>query len=226
MPDSTRLNKYLALQLGISRREADNYIQSGKVVVNGQPARLGQVIKAGSDAVAVDGKPIQNTSKRYTYLLVNKPAGYVCSRRQQGENPTVYDLLPPEFHNLKIAGRLDADSCGLLLLTDDGDTIFQLTHPKFGKPKVYEAKLGHDLSEADFERITKTGVPLEDGVSKFGLDSVNDGNTQWKVTMKEGRNRQIRRTFKALNYNVLRLERQGLGDYSFGQLKGQAYLQI
>src|SRR5690606_17489109 len=110
-PEGDRLNKYLALRLGISRREADNYIDQKRATINGQHAILGARIMPG-DTVEVDGKPLKEVA--YTYLAFHKPVGYVSSRRAQGDAPTLYELLPKEYHSLKPVGRLDKDSSGLL----------------------------------------------------------------------------------------------------------------
>ena len=155
----------------------------------------------------------------------------MCSRKQQGDSPTVYDLLPRNYHHLKVAGRLDKDSQGLVLLTDDGDTIFKLTHPKFAKKKVYTVGLNKPLKKPDKQMI-EDGIELEDGISKFQITSTKSQNSKTKnpkpntynVTMHEGRNRQIRRTFKALGYSVTYLERTQFGPYLLdnlpsGQLK-------
>ena len=114
MADPVRLNKHLAHTLGMSRREADTCIEQGRVFVNGKLASLGNIVQPSSDTITLDNEPITTAVKTYTYLLMNKPVGYICSRRQQGDTPTIYKLLPPEFHQLKVAGRLDKDSCGLL----------------------------------------------------------------------------------------------------------------
>ena len=217
-PETIRLNKYLALQLGISRREADDLIDAGKVTVDGTLAILGSRLSKGS-AVKVNGKPVVSDTK-YRYLLFHKPAGYVCSRRAQGENPTIYDLIPAEYHTLKPVGRLDKDSSGLLLLTNDGDFAYRMTHPKFYKVKVYEVELDHDLEPLHQQMISDYGVQLEDGGSKLSLERLTDaGRKAWRVIMSEGRNRQIRRTFAALGYEVTALHRTNFGDYSLGDMK-------
>lgn len=173
---------------------------------------------------------MSGAEKQYTYLLFNKPVGYICSRRQQGDTPTIYKLLPPEFSQLKVAGRLDKDSCGLLLLTDDGDAIFKLTHPKFSKEKVYQVGLSRPLDPEDFAKINE-GIMLEDGKSDMRVKPLKHPATQtgdyfYKVTMHEGRNRQIRRTFGGLRYTVNHLERTQFGPYALKQLRGQQFLQI
>jgi len=207
-----RLNKYIALATGMSRRSADDAIAKGQVLVNDTPVQLGQQVEPDKDTVLLAGRPVAPPEKPITIML-NKPPGYVCSRDGQGSK-AVYDLLPEKYHQLKPVGRLDKDSTGLLLLTNDGTLAYELTHPSFQKEKKYEIQLDHDLSKVDFETITKKGVQLEDGPSKFKLDFMNDSNTEWKVTMTEGRNRQIRRTFEALGYQVTKLHRTHFGEFS------------
>lgn len=218
-----RLNQYIALHTGISRRTADRLIENGSVKVNNEPAKLGQVI-SDSEKVAVNGKEIQPNTK-ITTIMLNKPFGYVVSREGQGSK-TIYDLLPKEFHSLKPVGRLDKESTGLLLLTNDGKLANELTHPKHQKEKIYELKLDRRLSEEDFNRITRSGVQLDDGISKFRLDYIGDGKINWKATLAEGRNRQIRRTFAMLEYKVTRLHRTQFGDYRLGELKNSEFTKI
>ena len=231
MAGTIRLNKHLAHTLGISRREADNQIERGRILINGKIATLGNIIDPTRDKLTIDSQPITNTLKRYSYVLMNKPIGYICSRKQQGLTPTIYDLLPRQLHHLKVAGRLDKDSCGLILLTDDGDTIFKLTHPKFGKEKVYFVGLNKPLKSEDISLIEK-GINLEDGASKFKVSvipaqaGISKKPNMYKVTMSEGRNRQIRRTFGSLRYMVTHLERQSFGPYKLSQLGDKPYLQI
>lgn len=214
--DTQRLNKYLALTLGISRREADELIQQGKVTLNGQPAVLGSRFRPG-DEIAVKGKPVITTPE-FVYLALNKPVGYVCSRRAQGDSPTIYDLLPAQYHHLKPVGRLDRNSSGLILLTNDGDFAYRMTHPKFHKAKLYFVKLDHDLEPLHQQMISDFGINLEDGRSQLSLMRLDDDRTQWQVTMSEGRNRQIRRTFAALGYTVIRLHRVQFGNYALGDI--------
>lgn len=221
-----RLNKHLALQLGVSRREADTLIEKGSVTVNGTVATLGARFHSG-DTISVDGTTLTGQT-RYRYILFNKPVGYVCSRKAQGDAPTIYDLLPPDYRPLKPVGRLDKDSSGILLLTNDGDTAFQMTHPKFSKTKVYLAQLDRPLEPLHQQMISDYGVQLEDGASKFIVSRVEQpptnvelakDKTTYEITMTEGRNRQIRRTFLALGYDVTRLHRIQFGNYTLGDLK-------
>lgn len=224
MPDNeaVRLNKHLALQLGISRREADEMIETGRVIVNGQGASLGHRITS-ADKVVVDDKPL-GASRDLQYMILNKPRGYVSSRRRQGDSETIYALLPPEYHHLKPVGRLDKDSSGLIVLTNDGDFAHQMTHPKFYKVKVYKIRLDRDLEPLHQQMISDYGVNLEDGPSKLHLERASDANRkEWTVTMHEGRNRQIRRTFAALGYEVKRLHRTNFGNYSLSDIKPGNY---
>lgn len=224
--NTVRLNKHLAHIVGISRREADEWIARGDVIVNGNIATLGTTIDPEDDRVIAKGTTLSNTPHQYQYILMNKPVGYVCSRKKQGDAPTIYELLPKKYHHLKVAGRLDKDSCGLLLLTDDGNMILQLTHPRFGKEKVYHAHLDTPLKESDRKKIEQ-GIALEDGSSSFRI-TTNQATqpTTYVITISEGRNRQIRRTFKALGYIVTHLERVQFGTYSLSKLKDATYLPI
>lgn len=231
MSEQIRLNKYLAHVTGMSRREADEAINAGKVTINQRIARIGEIVHPDRDGVAINHQEISAQPKHYTYLLLNKPVGYVCSRKKQGTSPTIYNLLPRAYHHLKVAGRLDKDSCGLLLLTDDGDTIFKLTHPKFNKEKAYEVGLNKPLKSVHKRMITD-GIELEDGISKLQIaairrqTSVYKKPNMYKITMHEGRNRQIRRTFKALGYTVTHLERTQFGAYKTQDLHNQQHLLV
>lgn len=221
MPDTNppiRLNKHLALQLGISRREADNLIDSGKVTINDAKAALGSRFNPG-DTIKVEGKTITSDTK-FIYLALNKPVNYVCSRRQQGDSPTIYQLLPDRYHALKPVGRLDRASSGLILLTNDGDFAFQMTHPSFAKTKIYNVRLDTDLEPLHQQMISDYGITLEDGPSKLQLERMNETDRKsFIVTMTEGRNRQIRRTFGALGYTVSKLHRTNFGNYALGDIK-------
>lgn len=210
-----RINKYIAQATRFSRRGADTAISEGRVLVNDKPPQPGADI-TDADTVTIDGRPVKSEVKTQTFML-HKPAGYVCSREGQG-SLTVYDLLPSEYHNLNSVGRLDKDSSGLLILTNDGELAQELTHPSHQKAKVYELTLDHDLTPEALAKITKTGVQLRDGMSKFELEQRGDKATRWQATLREGRNRQIRRTFMAVDYDVINLNRIGFGDYQLGDL--------
>lgn len=223
---STRLNKYLALQLGISRREADNLIDTGVVTVNDTPAVMGSRVEP-TDTVSIAGTPLPAKSVAFRYILLNKPVGYVCSRKKQGDSDTIYALLPPELHSLKPVGRLDRNTSGILLLTNDGDFAQRMTHPKYQKTKVYHARLDRELEPLHQQMISDIGVNLEDGRSQLFLERRSDTNrSEWQVTMSEGRNRQIRRTFSALGYGIQRLHRVQFGSYSVGDIPRGAYKEV
>lgn len=219
-----RINRFIAQSTGLSRRGADTAIEQGRVTVNGQPPQQGQTI-SDSDVVTLDGQPVQAT-KTTTTIMLNKPVGYVVSRDGQGSR-TVYDLLPAELQTLKPVGRLDKDSSGLLLLTNDGLLANELTHPSRQKTKIYEVKLDTPLAPLHRQMIAEMGVQLEDGSSKLGLDRLEEGNDYaWIVTMREGRNRQIRRTFSALGYTVKTLHRTQFGPYHVGNVARGAYVLV
>lgn len=214
----SRLNKFLAEKVGLSRREADNLIADGKVLVNQQPAVLGARISE-TDEIICDGKIISTKKPEYIYLMLNKPVGYVSSRKAQGEVPTLYELLPEKYQKLKTVGRLDKNSSGLILLTNDGDFAFKHTHPKFYKLKTYLVELDQTLAPLHQQEISDFGIHLEDGLSKLFLTKLDEDRLKWQVEMSEGRNRQIRRTFAALGYKVVKLHRIEFGHYKLGDLK-------
>lgn len=216
-----RLNKYLAENSALSRRSADMAIEQGKVTINGAKAQLGADV-GQTDIVELEGMVIRPRLGSKIVVLLNKPVGYVCSKDGQG-SPTVYDLLPNEYNNLNIAGRLDKDSSGLVVLTSDGDLLYKLTHPSQNKIKIYEVKLNKPLGLNDKKLIEK-GVGLEDGLSKLKLEPIDGSGLNWTVKMHEGRNRQIRRTFAALNYKVNSLDRIKMADYSLDQTKQGEHL--
>lgn len=206
-----RINKFVAQASGLSRRAADQAVLDGRVLVDGQPAQTGQDI-AEQAHVTLDGQPLAGIAPVQTIML-NKPAGYVVSRRGQGSK-TIYELLPAALHHLKPVGRLDQDSSGLLLLTNDGQLAQQLTHPRFQKVKIYEVTLDKPLQPLHRQMIADIGVQLPDGPSQLGLERLHTGNDRaWRITMREGRNRQIRRTFAALGYTVTTLHRTHFGPY-------------
>ena len=223
---SVRLNKYLAFQLGISRREADILIEKSRVTIDGTAAALGAQVDPGSAVILVDSKPLTERA-HHTYLLFHKPVGYICSRRRQGEIKTIYSLLPEKYHHLKPVGRLDKDSSGALILTDDGDFAQEMTHPRYYKQKAYEVELDRDLEPLHQQMINDFGVHLEDGPSKLTLTRMSDDERRsWQVVMSEGRNRQIRRTFAALGYEVVKLHRTQFGNYALGDIKPGELLEL
>lgn len=209
-----RINKFVALASGVSRRKADLFIKQGRVLINSVVADLTSKVD-DSDVVSLDGLTLKKPDT-FTTIILNKPAGYICSKDGQG-GKTVYELLPDNLQNLKTIGRLDKDSSGLILLSNDGDLAQTLTHPSFSKVKIYEVTLDKALTETDAHRIEK-GIELDDGASKLKLKPLSSP-AYWRVTMSEGRNRQIRRTFEALDYRVIKLHRTNFGSYKLGNLK-------
>ena len=215
-----RLNKLIAQRLGDSRRAADKLIASGQATINGKIAEVGTDI-TDTKSVLINQKPLPKASE-YLYVLFNKPVGYVCSRDGQGSK-TIYDLLPKEFKHLNPVGRLDKNSSGLLLLTNDGNLHNRLTHPSNQKEKVYHITLNKPLTDKDKTTIESGGVLLTEGVSKF---QITHKNTWLEIHMYEGRNRQIRRTFEVLNYKVITLNRIKFGNYMLGSLAPGDYKVI
>lgn len=210
-----RINKYIALATPLSRRGADSAINAGRVRINGEMPLAGHDV-TDADEVTLDGRAIIPAAK--TTIMLNKPAGYVCSRDGQGSR-TIFDLLPPEYQRLQSVGRLDKNSSGLLLLTNDGELANELTHPSRQKRKVYQVTLKEALQPLHRQMIQDHGVTLDDGVSRFELQRLKEGDERdWEITMSEGRNRQIRRTFQSLGYEVLTLHRTKFGNYDLGGL--------
>jgi len=223
-----RINKYIAQASSLSRRKADEAIAAGRVQINGQSAEQGQEI-GDTDTVTLDGRAITPPVKTITIML-NKPVGYVVSRNGQG-SPTIYELLPAEYQNLQPVGRLDKDSSGLLLLTNDGDLANELTHPSHQKLKIYQVTLDKPLTPDDKTRIEQ-GIELEDGPSKLEIKTLENRKSVienchlYEVKMSEGRNRQIRRTFAALGYKVQTLHRTHFGDHQLGTLQSGKIKEI
>ncbi|MDB5178872.1 MAG: rluB [Patescibacteria group bacterium] len=192
----------------MSRRAADAAISDGRVRLGDQTAQLGQSV-GEDDVVSLDGQALALRAT-HAYVILNKPVGYVSSRVRQGNDPTLYELLPPEHRRLRIAGRLDRESSGLILLSDDGDFVHRYTHPSFGKSKIYQLELSRPLAPADSTRL-EAGVELNDGPSRLGIVHVDGRHVT--VSLSEGRNRQLRRTFGALGYGVEALQRTQMGPY-------------
>jgi len=215
-----RINKFVAAGSALSRRSADDAIAMGRVLVNGQKPEPGQDISE-TDVVTLDNRRITPAVKTITIML-NKPPGIVVSRDGQGAQ-TIYDILPAEYQLLNPVGRLDKYSSGLLLLTNDGALTQELTHPSRQKVKIYEVLLDKPLEPLHRQMISDHGLQLTDGPSKLQLDRQKEGDDiAWTVTMHEGRNRQIRRTFEALGYRVTHLHRTQFGSYRLGGLgKGE-----
>lgn len=157
--------------------------------------------------------------------MLNKPTGYVVSKDGQGSN-TIYDLLPKTLRHLNPAGRLDKDSSGLLIMTNDGNLLNQLTHPSQNKDKIYTVTLNHPLTTNDFDAI-KHGVSIGDKKPSIMLVTPDPTDSLiYQVILTEGRNRQIRRTFKGLGLEVIKLHRTNFGPYSLDDLPAGQYRQV
>lgn len=224
-----RLNKFIAQHTSLSRRKADEHIIAGNIYVNGSRANAGYDVQPGDKVTSTSIDLIINIeagtqAQKPMLIALNKPVGYVCSRDGQGSK-TIYSLLPKEHQRLNTVGRLDKDSSGLILLTNDGDLAQRLAHPSFEKVKKYRVILDRELSAADL-RILRSGVDLDDGTSKFDSLSRTSNSLEYEILMHEGKNRQIRRTFKELGYTVENLHRIAYGKYQIGSLKPGAYQEI
>lgn len=213
-----RINKFLAESGVCSRRAADKMIESGDVSINGKVARLGDEVDLG-DSVKVNGKPVQPV-KKYEYYIMNKPKGYVTTVKDDKGRKTVMDLLPEGKKRLFPIGRLDYDTEGLLILTNDGTLTFKLTHPTNEIPKTYSVKTEKPVSEDDVNKL-RAGVYI-DGVKtkKCNIKVVEQNKTYTKlnITITEGRNRQIRKMFEAIGNCVDFLKRIKIGDLTISGL--------
>jgi 23S rRNA pseudouridine2605 synthase len=206
-----RANKATALTFGMSRRKADEFIASGQVQGPGGQLTPGQDVLPGTKLSIGNDVRLVPTSVAPVVLLLNKPRGYTCSHAVQNDDKTIFDLLPSQYRTFFIAGRLDKDSTGLVILTNDGTLSQQLAHPSHGKTKIYMVMLDHILAPEHAERIMGPGVRLTDGISRMGMSG---SEKRWQISLQQGRNRQIRRTFGALGYNVMNLHRTSLGAYT------------
>jgi 23S rRNA pseudouridine2605 synthase len=201
-----RLNRFLALAGLSSRRGAEEYIRHGRVTVNGQLSTNLATQVAPSDQVKVDGQTVR--TQEFVYLL-HKPADYLTTRSDERSRKTIYDLLPADLPKLAHVGRLDKESEGLLLLTNDGDLAFRITHPKFKLEKEYLVTLDREMEGEDSAK-TKKGVYLAEGRARFeAITKVNP--RQVRVVLTQGIKRQVRRVFAALGYKVKRLQRVRIG---------------
>ena len=203
-----RLNAFLSRAGVASRRGADELIRAGRVVVNGEPGRFDHEV-GRRDRVEVDGTRVE--LQPLTYVLLDKPAGTLTTARDPHGRPTVVDLVG---HAVRLApvGRLDADTTGLLLLTNDGDLAHRLAHPRYGVEKVYVADVDGD-PDADIVRRLAGGVELEDGVTAPArVRRLGPGRLE--LVLHEGRNRQVRRMCEAVGHPVRRLRRTGYAGLS------------
>jgi len=226
-----RLARFLAHAGVASRRHAEELIAGGRVQVNGVVVTAqGTRIDPANDRVSVDGRVVAAASK-HIYLLLYKPAGYVSTARDPQGRPTVLDLLPSEVRRLRVypVGRLDIDTSGLLLLTNDGDFALRLTHPRYAMEKQYEVLVQGYAEEAALAAL-REGVEIsEDDGGKHRTapaqvrrlqQMVEEGKGSWlELRIHEGRKRQVRRMLAAVGYRVLQLRRVGVGPLKLGDLR-------
>ncbi len=220
-----RLNRFLARSGVASRRAADQLIASGMVLVNGErPPPSGLMVDPDRDQVTVDGHAVRPVT-RHRYIVLNKPVGVITTVSDESERTSVLDVVGEEGrsgHRLFPVGRLDADTSGLLLLTDDGELAFRLTHPRYKVDKEYAA-LVSGVPAANTIEILRTGVQLDDGITgPAQVESTragNDAQAEVRMVIREGRQRQIRRMLEAVGHPVQALRRVGFGPLKLGRLK-------
>jgi 23S rRNA pseudouridine2605 synthase len=214
-----RLNKLLAHAGLGSRRHCEDLITSGRVVVDGHVVReLGTKVDPTRHRVTVNGKPIR--VEHPVYWLVNKPRGYLCTNHDPAGRPRAIDLLPHVPQRVYTVGRLDEDSEGLLLLTNDGDLAHRLMHPRFGVEKTYLVQVAGNPTREDVQQLLK-GVWLSDGhVRARHVKRLNrQGDSTWlEIVLNEGKNREIRRMLARLGHKVMRLRRVAIGPLQLGRL--------
>ena len=218
---SQRINRILSLSGHSSRRKADELIVSGRVMLNGQIVReLGTKAIWGQDSIKVDGREILPPSER-TYLMLNKPFGYICSLDDPSGRPLAADLLKDVQQRVYSVGRLDFDSLGLLLFTDDGEWAHRLTHPRYHVPKTYKITVNGKVSEEALNAL-RSGIQLEDGYSgpsKTALIQEGGGKSVLRMTITTGRSRLVRRMLEFVGHRVVHLIRIGFGVLELGGLK-------
>lgn len=212
--EKVRLQKFIADSGLMSRRAAEGEIERGNISVNGHVAAIGTKIDPASDVVTYKGKRIRFERKKYTYIMLNKPRGYLSSTTDDRGRKCVTDLLDGVETRVYPVGRLDLISEGMILLTDDGELKNRLTHPSHTIPKVYRVKVGGSVSQSQYDILTS---PLEiDGYKIKPVDVLitgeDESGTVLKFTLFEGRNRQIRKMCEAADLTVKRLSRVSIGN--------------
>ncbi len=223
-----RLNQILSLAGLTSRRKADEWIKSGRVVINGRTVtEPGTRAVWGVDLIEVDGTAIPGPSERL-YLMLNKPFGYVCSLSDPQGRPLVTDLVRELGERVYPVGRLDFDTMGLLLLTNDGQWAHRLTHPRYRVPRTYKVTVGGRISDSAVDLLQK-GVMLEDRrMYRAGVGLIHRGEKQSliRMTITQGKSRQVRRMLEATGYRVVHLIRTHFGNLALGDLKVGEYRHL
>lgn len=215
-----RLQKYLSEAGVASRRASEQLIIDGRVSVNGRvQIELGCKIDPVADTVALDGKPLK--AKRKLYIALNKPRGYVCSRKDEEDRKLIGDLLPKEWTNLYSVGRLDRESEGLIFLTNDGEFSLKLTHPRYGVRKIYVVGVAGPIDETVVARL-KEGIEDEGELlkaSEVRVLGVSKSHSVLELELTEGKNREVRRMFESMEFKVERLQRIQIGPIKLGDLR-------
>lgn len=219
-----QLVKYIAHSGVCSRRDAVLLVRQQLVTINGVVAQELNILVSDTDVVKVKGKIVKPEGK--VYLMIHKPAGYLCTNSDEKDRKTVFDLLQ-SFRKVKLfsVGRLDKDSSGLLLITNDGDWAQRLSHPSFEVVKEYHITINKPLDHVDYGQISK-GVRLVDGMVRFDKLVLQKNKTHLKMRLHSGRNRVIRRVFEHLGYKVQELKRVTFGPYNLEKLTVGCYRQI
>lgn len=216
-----RLQKVIATAGITSRRHAEKLITEGRVSINNVVVtKLGEKADARKDIIRVDGKIISTEKIKY-YIALNKPAGIVTTLRDPQNRPTVIDLIGNFPERVYPVGRLDYDSRGLLILTNDGDFAQKIQHPRFQKPKLYKVKIQGHLSRRQLSQLGK-GIKVDADFFKpenLKVEKINDKSCWIKLTLREGKNRIIRRGFETIGYRIAHLIREAIGDLKLGSLK-------
>lgn len=222
MGEIVRLQKYIAMSGAASRRAAEKMIDEGRVSVNGEPVtEQGVKVEIGNDRVEIDGVLVKAEIKKI-YIALNKPEGYVTTVKDQFDRPTVMDLVSKEIHTrIFPVGRLDYETEGLLLMTNDGDWANRVTHPRYESSKKYYAVLKGVLTIPELNKIRR-GIMLDGkktSPAECEIMEIDMGMTLVEITIHEGRNRQVRRMFEAVGHEVKKLRREKIGIVELGNLR-------
>lgn len=223
-----RINKYLA-SIGVaSRRAIDEMVEEGRVLINGTVVELGDQVDPEKDRITIDGKEVKGGGEEKVYIILNKPVGYTSTSASIKGEKNVLELVPSKTRVFPV-GRLDRDSTGLILLTNDGELAQKLTHPKFHIPKTYEVKVLGDVNKSQIEMLEK-GIKLEEGITKpadVKLKSQSlPHHSVLTITLYEGKKRQIRRMMAKLHLHVLNLCRISVGSIKLGDLPVGKYRKL
>ncbi len=220
--EEIRLQKYLASCGIASRRKCEELIVEGKITVNGEIAELGCKINPEKDIVKYNGKEIKQENKKYTYILLNKPIGVVTTASDQFDRETVLDLIKVKARIVPV-GRLDMYTSGALILTDDGDFVYKVTHPKHEIDKTYTVTIIGIVTDEEVQKL-RAGVKIDDYITKPAKVKIlktdeEKNNSRLEITIHEGKNRQVRKMCEAIGRKVIALHRSKIGNIGVKDLK-------